>query len=254
MLKIERLELIKKYLEENEVADINKLSEIIDVSKATVRRYLKQLEDQKVLEITRGGAVLAKKGTTYEQPYEIKAKMNFEEKKRIAAEACKYIRKGDSVFLDSSSTVYQMVSEISKMKDIYVATNDVLIASALSNAQGVNVTVMGGTLRKNFYTLTGFFTEKNFANVYLDVAFLSVDSINTKGGFMVTDVEEVPIKNRAIESAEKVIMLCDHTKFKKVSFLTVCGFESIDLVITGRELEKEIYDHYTEMGVNIILV
>lgn len=254
MLQIERLEKIKDYLVKNEFADIKKLSELLNVSTATVRRALKQLESEKIVDLTRGGATLAKKGSMYEYPYMIKRQMNAEEKRRIARQAVNYISKNESVFLDSSTTVYEMTRYVSGLKDITVATNDVLIASALTNAEGINVSVIGGSLRKHYYTLTGYFAEVIMKDLCFDYAFLGIDTISLKGGLMITNIEEVQIKRKIVEASNKVVVLCDHSKYEQESFLNVCGFEDIDIIITGKELDQAIYKKYEEAGINIVLV
>ena len=157
MLQIERLDYIKQLLEANGSVSTSELIERLNVSKATVHRYLNRLQEERFAELTRGGAILAKKGGLYEQPYRVKRNQFTEEKSRIAHSASQMIRRNESIFLDSSSTVFEMTKYIGSYKDLLVATNDVLIASSLSEAEGITVSVIGGTLRKHFYTLTGPF-------------------------------------------------------------------------------------------------
>ncbi len=254
MLQAERLEKIKEYLVKNEFADINRLSEFLDVSTATVRRALKRLEQEKIVEITRGGAVLSRKGSLYEHPYLIKRQMNAEEKRRIAREAARLIRKNQSIFLDSSSTVFEMTRFMGGLASVTAATNDVLIAGELTNAENIAVTVLGGSLRMHYYTLTGYFAEMLMKDMCFDHAFIGIDSISLKGGLMITNIEEVQIKRKVVAASKNVVVLCDHGKFEQDSFLNICGLEDVDTIITGRELDEGIYTRYRESGVNLVLV
>ncbi len=254
MLQAERLEKIKEHLVKHEFADIHELAEILHISTATVRRALKKLENDKIVELTRGGAALAKKGSVYEHPYLIKQQLNAEEKHRIAGEAIRHIHVNESVFLDSSSTVYEMTHYLTRFHNVMVATNDVLIASALTNAENITVSVIGGTLRKHYYTLTGYFAELIIKDICFDYAFLGVDTISLKGGLMITNIEEVQIKRKVIAASKNMIVLCDHSKFEQESFLNICGFEDVDMVITGKELSEEIYKKYIDAGINLVRV
>lgn len=254
MLQIERLEKIKEYLAKNEFADIKKLSDLLGVSTATVRRALKRLETEKIVDLTRGGATLAKKGSLYEYPYLVKRQMNAEEKRRIAREAVHRIGSNQSVFLDSSSTVYEMTRYLTGLHDITVATNDVLVAAALTNAENISVSVIGGSLRKHYYTLTGYFSETIMKDLCFDHAFIGIDTISLKGGMMITNIEEVAIKRKIINASSEVVVVCDHSKFEQESFLNVCGFGEVDLIITGKELDKEIHKKYVDAGINLVLV
>ena len=253
MLQAERIDKIKEYLVKNEYADINKLSEIFEVSTATIRRSLKQLEKEKIVDLTHGGAILAKKGILYEYPYQIKQQMNAEEKRRISQQAIQYIDKNESIFLDSSSTVFEMTRFLPRLGQITVATNDLYIAQNLTNAENVAVTVVGGSLRKHYYTLTGYFSDLILQNLRFDHAFLGIDTISQKGGLMITNIEEVQFKRKVLERANKIIVICDHSKFEKESFLKVCDIRDVDVLITGKELDKDISKRYADASVNIVL-
>ena len=86
----------------------------------------------------KGGVVLKETGHMYEQPYIVKRKSNSEEKKRIAAEAVKYIKKNESIYLGSSSTVFEITGFLTKLQSLNVATNDIAIAHALYNFENLD--------------------------------------------------------------------------------------------------------------------
>lgn len=252
MLPIQRLERIKDYLLKHEFASFAELADMLSVSTATVRRSLRQLEHDNFVQITRGGATLATNGKRYEHPYMVKRRLHAAEKRHIAAEASKRLHKNQTVFLDSSSTVFEMTRFIPQLSGVVVATNDVLIAAELTNAEDTSVSVLGGTLRRGYYTLTGYFSEMAIRDLAFDYAFLGIDAISLKGGLMITNSEEVQIKRKVVAAANETIVLCDHSKFDQDSFLHVCGLDSIDMVITGKELDDETYTRYVEHGINVI--
>jgi DeoR/GlpR family transcriptional regulator of sugar metabolism len=254
MLQLERLERIREYLVENEYADINRLKDILEVSGATVRRCLKRMEVEGTVILSRGGATLSKKGNIYEYPYQVKQQMNAEEKRRIAFEAVKHVHRNESIFLDSSTTVFEMTKFLVNFSNITVATNDIYIAQNLNNAENLAVTVIGGTLRRHYYTLTGYFAETALKGLCFDRAFLGIDALSLKSGFMITNIEEVQVKSKVISCSKEVVVLCDHSKFNQESFLNICGFKDIDMIITGAELDKEIAKNYSDEGVNLILI
>lgn len=254
MLQAERLEAIKAFVLENKFAKTDKLEKMLDVSRATVRRCLLQLESDGFLRMIRGGAVLAGRGSAYEQPYNLKRDTNQEEKRRIAKKAAELVGDDFSIFLDASTTVAEMAPFLGDKKNLMVATNDVLIAASLKDCENMIVTVIGGTLRRNFYTLTGLFAETLLRETSFDCAFIGVDAISEKGGFMLTNTEEVQIKRLVAQSAGKLVALSDHAKFDKSSFINVCGFQEVDIVITGRELDPKVHRRYQDLGPEIIMV
>ena len=251
MINAERQEKIKEYVYANKYANINELAELFQTSTATIRRCLKQLEAEHVVEMVRNGAVLVSDGTTFEKPYLVKRQQNGEEKRRIAQAAASYLHTGDSVFLDSSSTVFEMIGYLRNLERLTVSTNDVMIASTLSPFTNLSVMVIGGLQRQGFYTLTGCFAESCMEQVHVDFAFLGVVSISPNGHFMITNSEEVGIKRAILWSANTKIVLCDHTKFNHTAFMKLWEAQDVDLVITGRELDDATYEAYQELGLKI---
>ena len=254
MLSAECLGIIREHVIQNKYGNINELAAMLSTSPATIRRCFKQLEDEKLVEKVRGGVVLASTASVFEQPYTVKRQRNTEEKIRIAQEACKYVKANDSIFLDSSSTVYEMCTYLQKMKSLKISTNDVLIASVLNGLEDSTVMVTGGTLRKGYYTLTGLFAMESIQQIHVDTYFTGVDAITPNGSFMITNAEEVDIKRYLMENSNQNVVLCDHEKFNCAAFLHLWDFSQVDVVITGKELNDELYEKYIELGMPLIRV
>lgn len=254
MLHAERLDIIREYVIRNKYGNINELATMLHTSSATIRRCLKQLEEEKLVERIRGGVVLASTASVFEQPYTEKRQRNAEEKMRIAQEACKYVKENDSIFLDSSSTVFEMCSGLRKMKSLKIATNDVLIASMLNAQEDCTVITTGGVLRKGYYTLTGFLAQKNIQQIHVDTYFTGIDAVTPAGDFMITNTEEVDIKRYLVQCAGQSIVLCDHEKFNCAAFFHLWDYTQVELVITGKELSDELYNRYIALGMPLIRV
>ena len=254
MLGAERLNFIREYVIKNRYGSINELAELLETSPATVRRCLKQLEEEKLVESVRGGVVLSSDTRVVEKPYMEKRLKNAEEKRRIANEAVKYVQPDDSIFLDSSTTVYEMCVGLKDISGLNISTNDTYIASQLGNYDNKNILVTGGKLRNNYFTLTGFIASEVIRRISVDTFFTAVDAVSADGEFMITNTEEVDIKRSLMEKSRKTVVLCDHSKFNCSSFLTLWDHTQIDLVITGKELDDELFERYSDMGMPVIRV
>ncbi len=254
MLPAERMQRMRDYLMEHRIASVSELSEALDTSPATVRRSLAELESKHVIERTRGGAVLIGSGNTYEHPYSIKRRRNEPEKKRIAAYAASLVSRDSSIYLDASSTVREMTAQLKTMKHITVCTNDVLIAGDLSCAEDVTVLVTGGLLRQGFYSLSGYLADLAVNTMLVECAFMGIDAISPENGLMLTNMEELGIKQCVGRKAKMTVVLADHEKFDRSAFLHVWGFGDVTTVITGRELSDEQYRRFTELGLQIVRV
>ena len=239
MLKHERLERMEEYINHNRYVTIPQLAEAFDISPSTIRRDLEALGETGRVELTRGGVMSLRRSVSEEASYNDKIHANREEKARIAAAAARLILPGSTLFIDSGTTTRELVPFLKEAQNIKLVTNDLLIASELSSAHGVEVILPGGLLRRGYFTLTGSAAEEMVASMRADITFMGFDSVGTDG-FMISNQEEAGLKRAMIRSGRRLAVLCDHTKFSTESFITVCPLQSAHVIYTGRELEEGI--------------
>lgn len=103
---------------------------------------------------TYGGAVLLE-GNAVESPYLLRESENLEAKLAMAAAAARLIKNGDTLFLDSSSTVMQLCRHLSGFDGITVITNGIKTAMLLAETAKTTVYIAGGQLRKNSRSVVG---------------------------------------------------------------------------------------------------
>jgi DeoR/GlpR family transcriptional regulator of sugar metabolism len=253
MIQEERLQKIEAYVKLKKICYFQELCDAFQVSKATIRRDLQLLVQRNRLNLVRGGASDISVGTSAEPPYEVKKNVNHEEKVRIAQKACSLIRSGETVILDSGSTILELARQIESMPGINVATNDLLVAGRLANARDVNLTMIGGGVRKGYFTTLGYFAQFTLEHINADKAFIGVDAISVAKGCMITNTEEVSVKKLIMKAAREKIVVCDHSKFDNIAFINLCAVGDVDMVITGREVSQDIYEGFKDAGINIIL-
>ena len=103
----ERRELIIKMLREQDAVTVTDLSKRLGVTEVTTRKDLQILEEQGYLTRVRGGAVMSGRGQL-ELRFAARQQLYLDEKRRIAQRAARQIEPGSTIFLDGSSTVFQM--------------------------------------------------------------------------------------------------------------------------------------------------
>ena len=114
MLAYERKKQILDFLrQQGRFVTVEELCENLYASGATIRRDLKELEESRLIRRARGGAILLESSTS-EDPLAFRETQNAMKKQIIAESACKYIRDGMTLFLDSSSTVFLLARILSK--------------------------------------------------------------------------------------------------------------------------------------------
>ncbi|MEA4893812.1 MAG: DeoR/GlpR family DNA-binding transcription regulator [Oscillospiraceae bacterium] len=254
MIREQRIEYILREIQDHGIVSIAELTRVLDTSRSTIHRDLEELEALQKLKCVRGGAVAPTKKTAHEPSFMARQSRFAEEKQRIAQAALDYIQENETILLDSGTTIYELSKLLANASNLYIATNDLHSAMALSNNPKISLVVLGGSLRSSHYTLNGVFTEDVIRQIHADTTFLSVDAVDFGVGFMGFSVEEIPTKRLMIKAAQKVIVLCDHSKFESVAFVNICAIEQVDMIITGKEIRPEYLKQLEELGVQVLTV
>lgn len=237
------------------IMTLEELAEYLHVSMATVRRDVDELASRGVLQKTRGGVILqAREAASLDPTYAMRLSVNMDEKNRIARAASAYIYEGDNIMFDSGSTVLELAKELPVRNHLGIITYDLYVALELVNKEYVDLLMIGGVFRRQYFGFHGYFAENATRQMYAKVAFIGADAVNLQGGIMSHNQNDVPLKQSMIENSQKTILLCDHTKFGSYAFMHVAPLEKFDIVITGRELDEKYVSALREKGIGVELV
>lgn len=251
MLATEREEFIRKLILEKRVVYVNNLADELGVTRPTVRNDLDKLV-KKHNDLTRihGGIMLkeeimGKDLTDGITEYSERAFVNKEEKKAIAKKAIEFVKKGDTILLDSSSTCFEFASELVTFSEqLTVITNGISTGAILKQNRHINVLAIGGLLKANSNTIYDEFFSPILDNFNIDTYFFSASGLSLDGGFSENNLMEVKHKRTNVINSKKSIALVDSTKFNKDSSSTFCTFEEVDILITDANLDKSIEQQF----------
>ncbi|MCB2352879.1 DeoR/GlpR family DNA-binding transcription regulator [Clostridium estertheticum] len=238
MLPIERLEIIKQTALSEKKLYVSKLSEKFDVTEETIRRDLEKLEQQGLVTRSYGGAILNTQITNEDIPFYKRSKTDMGEKIYIASKAIEFIKEDSTIMADCSSTVLEVLKLIKDRSDITVITNSVEVLSELNQSE-LNIISTGGGVKQRSLSLQGPITQSTIRKYSVDLAFVSCKGMDIKKGILDSNEEEAEIKNTMIKQASKVILLIDHSKYDKTSFVKLFDYENIDYIITDKEPREE---------------
>ena len=226
--------IIDKINQEGQVKS-QSLCEELDVSSVTIRKDLKFLEEKGMLYRVHGGA-------TQTNPYASdrhlseKEKYHFSEKMLIGNMAAKSITANDSVLIASGTTVLALAKSIQPVGNLTIITNAMNVAMELNNHIEIDVILLGGYLRKRSFSVAGMYAENILKDFSCTKLFLGVDGIDLEFGLTTTNAMEANLNREMIKVSQKIIVLVDSSKFGKRGFSRICGFESIDEIITDNKI------------------
>lgn len=224
MLNIERQKLIMDKLQKKHNIKLKEIVKDLNISEATVRRDLNELEIKGKIKRIHGGAILIKE---YEHDITSKEKINIEGKESIGQKAVEYVKNGDIIYLDAGTTVGKMIKYL-KEKKVKVLTNGISHIPELLK-YGIETYLIGGKIKEKTSAIVGFSAVESLKKYNIDKAFIGANSVNEKG-YGTPDSEEAIVKQCAIENSIKVFFLCDSSKFKEESFITFATLECGELI------------------------
>ena len=232
MLTLERQEEILEILNKNKSVTVEELASELFVSSATIRRDLRVMEKQGLIKRSHGGA-MPFRSTAEESAFAIREQANIQAKKSIANLAVKLIKNGDSVFLDSSSTVGLVIPMLNNFNFLSVTTTGLRNALLLSQTNNVTIYIAGGQIQNHSNSIIGTDTMDYIARIHADISLISCTGIDLNG---CTDasIEQAKLKQQMRKNSTKVAMLCDSTKFGKTFLCKDFNFDSIDYLITEK--------------------
>ena len=233
----ERQRIILKRLEEDSKVLVQDLAEFFNVSLATIRTDLRELENAGQLIRTHGGAIPMWRAR-FEQNAIQKQVSFIEEKRRIANAAVAFVRDGDTIVIDTGTTVIEFAKALQSKNELTIVTNDLEIATMYEEATDFNVIVIGGRIRKGFRCTLGSKAIEAIGDINVDIAFLGANAFNIERGFMTPTIEHAEMKKRMKEISSKTVMLMDSHKIGGISLCTFARLADIDVWITDSGVGK----------------
>jgi len=234
MIPYIRHQNILSELEKHEIAYVNDLSEILEISASTIRRDLNTLSEEGQIVLLRGGAVKLKTGS-FDLPIQAKQLLNIEKKDRIAKYAASLVKDGDVIYIDSGTTPLMMMKYL-KDKKITVVTSNTQVLEMLVETD-ITCIILGGEITKNLGSIVGPITEKLLSTMFFDKSFLGASGFSLNGGINTPDVREATKKDIVRNNSKVTYVLVDSSKMNKTSF---CKAFNIDqaIIITDERNER----------------
>ncbi|KQN97054.1 DeoR/GlpR family DNA-binding transcription regulator [Paenibacillus sp. Leaf72] len=249
MFAIERIKKIKQILLKDKRVDVVELSERFSVTEVTIRRDLDKLEQQGFLVKIYGGAVLNEEDQPGMPTLAVEDKLQGE-KRLIGQIASRHIENGEAIFIGTGTTCLEIARHL-KEKKVTVVTNDLLVALALKDTQGVKVMLTGGDLIAGTSTLIGGFALQTLSGIYVTKAFIGVKGAHFQAGYTVDSYEEAMMIQSVQRMASEIIIAADYTKFDAPGFAKLGELTMAGKVITNKQLPAEYKKYYFEHAIKL---
>ncbi|MFM9448231.1 DeoR/GlpR family DNA-binding transcription regulator [Streptomyces acidiscabies] len=211
MFAAERRQLILEMVRANGAVSLRELARVVQTSEVTVRRDVRALEAEGLLDRRHGGAVLPG-GFTRESGFPQKSHLATAEKTAIADLAAGFVQEGEAIVVGAGTTTQELARRLARVPGLTVVTNSLLVAQALAHANRVEVVMTGGTLRGSNYALVGSGAEQSLQGLRVSRAFLSGSGLTAERGLSTSNMLSASVDRALVQAAAEVVVLADHTK------------------------------------------
>jgi DeoR family fructose operon transcriptional repressor len=250
-MNMRQSELIE-FIEKRGRVSIEDIRIHFNVSDMTVRRDLAYLEENGYVTRIRGG-VLARRKLFFNSSFNEKRRGHTREKKTIAHVAASVIQPGDKIILDTGTTTLYIAEELAKLDMVItVATTSLAVASVLFNSN-IDVLMFGGFLHREIPDLFGPLIERNLQEFRAHTLFIGCDALSYTEGFFTSDLHLSEIERKMVTTADRIIIVADHSKFGQKSFVRYADVTDVHTIITDGLTDREQIAGFRQRGVEVII-
>jgi DeoR family fructose operon transcriptional repressor len=288
MLIAERRRRLLEQVRQRGYASFRELADTLGISESTVRRDLRQMVAEGLLEPTRGGVGPHPGNSRDAGPAARRASDSaafalgladratgaggwsalvdgvavsdtdgsaddpvHRERLAIAAHAATLVKPGSAILLGPGRTTYALALELTAISSLTVVTNSVLVTQALLDAPQVDVVMIGGALRRSIGALVGPVTEQNLQGLRGDQVFLSGEGVTVERGLTTPNVFAAATDQALRAAGRQVVVLADRTKLGRDTMCQTVPTNQIDVLVTDGGADPELRRLLGAAGIDV---
>lgn len=177
-------------------------------------------------------------------------------KRRIARAALDLVAGDAALLMDNGTTVEALAEQLVADPTIGEKT---LMTSGLSVAQSLlrggrhKVMLTGGVLRASTGSLVGRLVEASLIGMNFDTLVMGADSVDVEVGLSTYSEDEAHANRAMLDAATRVIVLADHTKFRRSRLHRICGLDRVAILVTDRPPPAAVCAALQAAGVRLVV-
>ncbi|MBK1657921.1 DeoR/GlpR family DNA-binding transcription regulator [Paracraurococcus ruber] len=230
---------------------VEELAGRFGVSPQTIRKDLNTLCDRRLLARQHGGAILS--SGTENLAYAARRALAHEEKRRIAARCAALIPDGSSLFINIGTTTEEVARALANHRDLLVVTNNIHVVGILLPAEGVEVVVAGGPVRRADGGIVGEATVDLVSQFKLDFAVIGASALDEDGSLLDFDYREVRVARAILANARQAVLVADAGKFDRSAPVRIGHVAQLQAVVLDRRPPARFAEACRAAGTRLLL-
>ncbi len=227
---------------------VEALGERFGVTLQTVRRDVKLLSDAGLLARFHGG-VRVPSSTVENIAYRQRQQLNEDAKRRIARSVAKAVPEGCSLLINIGTTTEAIARELLHHKGLRVITNNLNVATILSDNPDCELIIAGGSVRPRDRGIVGEVTVDFIRQFRVDIGLIGISGIESDGTLRDFDYREVNVARTIIEHSREVWLAADHSKFNRPAMVELARLSQLDMLYTDQPPPEPFPALLAEAGV-----
>lgn len=251
--RTERMRQILSLLHEHTTRSLDDLVRDLDVSAATLRRDLAELDEQGQLVRTHGGA--RERNAQNEIPVRLRNTSFRREKQLIARRTADLIPTGPyALALSGGTTTAEVARGLRHRTGLTIVTNSLTIALECAAWPRLKVIITGGVVRQSSFEAVGSLSESAFRGINVATCILGTDGISAAGGVTTHDETEARTNHAMVANADRVIVVADGSKVGRATLAKMADLSEIDDLVTDSSADPAALELISAAGVTVHIV
>lgn len=249
MLTSQRKQHLLNILKREGQVVAKKVSQELGLSEDTIRRDLRELAQDGLLQRVHGGALPASPAVV---DFAGREDILIDSKVAIGRAAAGLIKDGQVVILDGGTTCVQVARHLPRNLQATIVTHSARIVMELVEHPSVEVILIGGKLFKHSIVSVGAAAIEAISHIRADMYFMGVTGVHPEAGLSTGDLEEAYIKQALSKQAAETMVLASQEKLGAASQYVIMPLSEISGLIVEQIVPDEVLLPYLRYGLTII--
>jgi DeoR family transcriptional regulator, fructose operon transcriptional repressor len=229
MLKEERHNYILREVSLRNRVQLMDIAQKLDVSEDTIRRDLKQLDEEGKVKKVHGGAISHSFHLYSYREEEIYAHAS---KSVIARKVQTMLKDGQTILMTGGTTNLEVARNLPEHFRATIFTPSLPVAMQLTERENVEVVFIGGTLSHDAQIALGGEAVSKILQIKADLCLLGTGYLDPGFGLSEFDWEVVQLKKAMVQSSKRIVSLTISEKINSTQRYQVCPIQSIHALVT----------------------
>lgn len=224
----------------------------LNVSPASVRRDLAELESRRLISRTHGHVRALNEP---EIPPALRRTRGEAPKRQIArAVAERLPDERYAIALSGGTTAAAVAAELIGRQNLTLVTNSFIVAELVHSSPSARIVLTGGALRPQSLEMVGPIAEHTFSGFNVGWAILGADGVAADAGVTTHDDTEARTNRAMVTSAQRTIVVADGSKIGVVTLAQMAPLADVDLLVTDASADPEQLARIRATGTEVVVV